>query len=184
MSTMNSELITTQKPEGRPLFDGKDESEVLAKLESAFTYGASDREACIYAGISPDSLYRYQTKNPEFRERKMALKAYPVMRARQTVVKALETDVDTAFKYLERHVPDEFGLKTKVKVEPGEGLGGTTTNYFLVLNNIDDPDRRRVIETTNRLLTEALAGETNPQATGSGEVGGGSETKGGAVGEL
>ncbi len=83
----------------------------LGKLEEAFAIGAGDKEACFYANINPDTLYEYQKKNPEFTERKASLKQRPVLLARQTVLKALETDVITARWYLERKRKDEFSTK-------------------------------------------------------------------------
>ena len=48
--------------------------EVIAKLEEAFAWGCSDIEACLWADIAPKTLYVYQEKNPEFAQRKAALK--------------------------------------------------------------------------------------------------------------
>lgn len=76
--------------------------DVLNKLEEIFALGGSDKEACFYAGISHQTLYNYQNENPEFVERKEALKEKPVLRARRTVVSSLEEDVDSAWKFLER----------------------------------------------------------------------------------
>ncbi len=52
---------------------------VIAKLEQAFLMGCTDEKACLYAGIVPSTLYRYQEDNPEFSERKTVLKTNPVM---------------------------------------------------------------------------------------------------------
>ena len=93
--------------------------EVIAKLERVFAYGASDREACIFAGISPDALYRYCKGNPKFAEYKELLKETPVLRARQTVVKALENDSRLAMDFLKNKKSEEFHEKKKVDhIEP------------------------------------------------------------------
>ena len=91
----------------------------LKKLEEAFAYGASDVEACFYADISHQTLYNYQKKHPEFVERKEALKLHPVLLARKTVVKAIETDSDLAFKYLERKQKSEFAARTELTGDGG-----------------------------------------------------------------
>ncbi len=40
--------------------------DTLAKLETAFSMGLPDEQACLYAKIDPSTLYRYQEKNPKF----------------------------------------------------------------------------------------------------------------------
>ena len=106
-------------PGGRPTVMT---DEALAKLEDAFAYGATDRQACFYAGIDPATLYRYQNEHPEFCERKEALKEQPVMAARKAVVDALRTDPALAFKYLERKQKDEFGVRTEIVGANGDPL--------------------------------------------------------------
>ena len=84
---------------GRPTIITQD---VLNKLEEVFALGGTDKEACLYANISHQTLYNYQDKNPEFVERKEALKETPLLKARRTVEKSLENDVNSAWKYVER----------------------------------------------------------------------------------
>ena len=114
-------------PGGRPLFDGKDKNLVIAKLERVFAAGGTDQCACLYAGISPDALYRYEKKFPKFRERKEALKGSPELRARLKVNREISHNVYTAQWYLERKVPDEFSRQLK--------LGGTDGGSI----KIEDP---------------------------------------------
>jgi len=101
---------------GRKVMDGK-EKEVVAKLEQAYAIGCSDVEACVYAGIDRATLFRYQKRNPEFRNRKEYLKAKPILQARQTVVKALATDANDARWFLTKKLPQEFGDKQVMSVE-------------------------------------------------------------------
>lgn len=104
---------------GRPTVITDD---VLHKLEEVFALGGTDKEACFYADIAPATLYKYQEKHPEFVERKAALKEKPVLLARQTVVKSLQTDVNSAWKMLERKDP-EMNPKTSVDItSKGESL--------------------------------------------------------------
>lgn len=79
---------------------------VLHKLEEVFALGGSDAEACLYANISTSTLYNYQKDNPDFLERKNELKQTPILLARQTVVKSLKTDINSAWKMVERKDPD------------------------------------------------------------------------------
>jgi len=109
------------KDEGRPLFDGKSVDVVLAKLEAAFGVGATDKEACIQADISESSLYRYEEKHPEFRERKHLLKTKIDLSARATVAAVItERDeknvpsnraLETSKWHLERKVSNEYANK-------------------------------------------------------------------------
>lgn len=87
----------------------------LDKLEKAFSLGSTDKEACLYAGISPDALYDYQAKNPAFIQRKDLLKQNPILKARTTIVDALKKDVNTARWFLERRDSD-FNAKSSVDI--------------------------------------------------------------------
>ena len=101
-------------PAGRP---SKMTPTVLTKLEQAFGIGCTDIEACLFADISVDVLYRYQKENPKFSERKAALKETPVLAARATVVTHLQEDPGSAKWYLERKKKDEFGPNQKIEAE-------------------------------------------------------------------
>lgn len=101
---------------GRPLFDGKDEKLIIAKLEEAWALGCSDVEAATFADISSSSLCRYLQANPTISERKAQLKTKPVLKARTTLLKAIdEGNGDLALKFLERKCRDEFATRTEVQ---------------------------------------------------------------------
>ena len=89
----------------------------LQKLEWAFKLGATDREACNEAKISPQTLYNYQLKNPTFLEQKEAWKSTSIFRARRAVIEGLDKDPNLALKYLEKKLPEEFGRKSEVGVK-------------------------------------------------------------------
>ena len=88
----------------------------VSKLEEAFAMGCTDPEACLYAGISRHSLYRYQAEHPDFATRKHDLKETPVLKARKRVVDEISNDTKAAQWYLERKKADEFGPKQTVDV--------------------------------------------------------------------
>lgn len=74
--------------------------------------GASDREACMFSGISPSLLYDYQQKNAEFLEQKETWKQQLAFKARRVVAEKIKRgDLTTAKWYLERKVKQEFSLK-------------------------------------------------------------------------
>lgn len=92
-------------------------TEILAKLEHAFSLGCSDVEACLYADIGTTALYDYQKNNPDFTERKQQLKENPVLKARTNVMADIESgDVDTSKWLLERKKKDEFGTKQSIDI--------------------------------------------------------------------
>ena len=95
--------------------------EVIAKLEEVFAIGGTDMEAIFYADISKDALYDYQLKNPEFTERKEKLKERPILKARQTVVKALDNPQQAQW-FLERKVKNEFAQRSEVTGKDGKDL--------------------------------------------------------------
>lgn len=98
---------------------------VLGKLEHAFSIGASDREACLYADINPTTLYEYQLEHPEFAERKESLKQSPLFKARVAIESALDRgDTQTARWYAERRDSD-FRPKSETDItSKGEKLEG------------------------------------------------------------
>lgn len=114
-------------PRGRPTLMTE---QVIAKLEQSFSLGCTDREACLVAGISMDTLYYYQNKNPDFCHRKELLKENPILKARTTVVNHL-SDPDHAEWYLERKARGEFATKQSVELtgKDGEPLKISVVKY-------------------------------------------------------
>lgn len=97
---------------GRPPVIDKD---VLNKLETSYSMGCTDSEACLFANISKQTLYNYQDKHPEFVERKEMLKKKLVLKARSVIADALnKKDEKTAQWYLERKCKDEFSTKQEI----------------------------------------------------------------------
>lgn len=103
---------------GRPT---KMTTEVIAKLEQAFAVGASDTQACFYAEVSVDALYKYIKKNPKFGERKEALKDNPVLKAKKTLVDNLDNP-ENARWYLERKLKKEFSIRQEITGEEGGAI--------------------------------------------------------------
>ena len=100
------------KTTGRPLFGGKNENEVLAKLQYAFSLDASTLEACNYADISPNAFYRYCKNNTDFRNKIDLLRTTVVFCARVAIFNAIiDGDMKTTRWYLERKLPQEFSVK-------------------------------------------------------------------------
>jgi hypothetical protein len=85
--------------------------------------GCTDLEACLYADIHPASLYNYQNANPDYIERKEALKKNPFMKARMTITGDLK-EVDTAKWLLENYdgQAKRGGNQTNTQVNVFAGL--------------------------------------------------------------
>ena len=100
---------------GRPT---KMTESTVKKLDEAFVVGCSDLEACLYAGISKQTLYNYQDENPEYIDRKEKLKENLKMHSKFNLGKSIteEKDVDNSKWYLERKCKDEFSTKSESKI--------------------------------------------------------------------
>ena len=94
---------------------------VLDKLRSAYLIGATDREACGFAGISHESLYKYQREHPEYTDEKQAWKDQPILKAKTTVIESLDTVKDAQW-YLERKAKKEFSQRTEITGEEGKDI--------------------------------------------------------------
>ena len=97
--------------------------ESIIKLEMAFSNGASDKEACFIAGIGMSTLYDYCTANPDFSEKKEALKDMLKYQARKNVAEQLHAqDIETSKWYLERKAKNEFAQRSEITGDKGEKL--------------------------------------------------------------
>lgn len=106
--------MADNNPVGRPTLMT---DEKVKELEWYFSRGATDLEACFLAGISKQTLYNYQDKNPEFVDRKEALKNMPKYKAKVNIVREIEKgDKETSKWYLERK-DREFKNKTDITTD-------------------------------------------------------------------
>ncbi len=103
--------------------------EMLAKLKMAFLIGASDREACAYAELTPSILYTYQKLHPEYVEQKEQWKETPILKARQELVKGLNNNPELSLKYLERKLKNEFSLRNELTGKDGQPIATNTIIY-------------------------------------------------------
>ena len=104
-------------PAGRPTVIT---DEVRAKLEEAFAWGCTDIEACLWAGIAVQTLYKFQEREPAFLERKHELKETPILLARKVVVDAVQSgDKDMAKWLLPRKKREEFSERFEADITSG-----------------------------------------------------------------
>ncbi len=88
--------------------------EVIGKIEEVAALDGSIEEMAYYAGINKETLYKWlQTDKPLF-HRIEALRQRPILKARQTIVKALDAP-GSAQWYLERKKKAEFSEKVEIE---------------------------------------------------------------------
>lgn len=117
------EVVSKQKTTQKKLWrQSVMTDEILSKLRDAFLNSATDEQACLYAGISEVTLYRYIDKNPEFWKEKERLKKMPEFSAKKVLVNAIHNwDEKTSQWWLERKAKAEFSTKTEVWLTDKEG---------------------------------------------------------------
>jgi hypothetical protein len=97
--------------------------EVIGKLEEAFCKGLNDGEACLFAGIKASPFYDYCQANPDFYEKKEALKKNLNIRSKINLHdKIMEGDKDVSKWWLERKAKDEFSTRTESTGKDGESI--------------------------------------------------------------
>lgn len=110
--------------------------ETVKKLEEAFAIDATVDEACFYAGITRQTYYNHVkedalegTEARRLFDRFEGLRNRPVLKARQTIVKALDTP-QYALEYLKRKRKLEFSERTETDLtSKNEQITGI--NYIL-----------------------------------------------------
>jgi len=101
--------------------------EKITELKTAFAIGCTDEEACAFANIGTSSFYRHLEDKPELREEFDRLKVSPILKAKDTVVKALRNAKDAQW-YLERKAKHEFATRTDITTDD-QPINITTMNY-------------------------------------------------------
>lgn len=121
--------------------------DVINKLEVAFAYCYTDKEACLYAGISHQTLYNYQEKHPEFVERKETLRLTPNLAAKRELVNGVTGNLDQARWWATHKMGDDFAPKTKVE------HSGTIDNPSSGVNEVE----KKLTADFNQKIKEAIA---------------------------
>jgi len=111
-------LIPSPFKIGRPLFNGKNSEQVVSKLEYAFSIDCTVKEACIYAGISTSSYYRFLNVEPEYRDRFELLRHTLPIKVKQTIANEIFAgNLKMTWWYAERKMATEFNKDQVVKLE-------------------------------------------------------------------
>ncbi len=93
---------------------------VIQKLRTAYTLGCSDREACFFAEIGRQTMYRFEKRNPDFRDQKEGWRMALILKARTVIIRAIENgNLELSWWYLSKKCPQEFGQSsTSKRVRP------------------------------------------------------------------
>jgi len=119
---------------GRPT---KKTKEVIRKIEEVAALDGSVEEMAYYAGVHPDSVYTWLKDDPDFSDRIKALRERPVLKARQAIIKSLETP-EGARWYLSRKKKLEFSERTEVTGAEGAPLTIQISETVAAKNNLSD----------------------------------------------
>lgn len=123
--------------------------ETVNKLEEVFAIGGTDEEACFYANISKQTLYDYQDKHPEYIDRKEQLKQKPFLKARQTIVKALDNP-QYAFEYMKRKKKEEWSERAELTGANGTSLMPEATSQAqLLADELNKLEKNAILSKSN-----------------------------------
>ena len=116
---------------GRPT---KFTDEVVRKIEEVAALDGSVAEMAYYADVHVDTIYAWMKENKEFSDRIAALRERPILKARQTIMKSLETPQGAQW-YLARKKKLEFTERVEQDV---------SGNLDLSFKWVDDNDNDTV----------------------------------------
>lgn len=102
--------------------------EVIRKIEEVAALDGSVAEMAYYAGVHVDTVYDHLKKDKEFSDRINALRERPILKARQTVIKSLDTP-EGARWYLQRKKKLEFSERTEITGADGAALSIEVVKY-------------------------------------------------------
>lgn len=113
--------------------------DVIDKLEMCFANGGNDKQACLFAGIHPATLYNYQNENPEFIERKEMLKESVSLHAINNVARKIKDkktpDLELSKWWLERRSKSEFSLRQELVGRDGGAIEVTAIDPTKLSSN-------------------------------------------------
>lgn len=124
------------------------DKEVENKVYNLARLGASDREICSTLDYSIKVFWQWKKKKAGRAEYLEMLRERPVLRARMSLLKGIDSDPHLALKYLERVRKDEFSLSN---AQNGSS-GPITVN---VVANMPRPYEQQQIQSGNEIEVES-----------------------------
>ena len=103
---------------GRKYFDGQDPEIVLGKVQACWSFDGSDEEAGAVVNLCGDTISNCVKEYPYLLRQKTILQHKMTIAAKQTVAQHI-TEIDSAWKYLERRHPKEYApLQKNANTDP------------------------------------------------------------------
>lgn len=100
--------------------------EMKSKIEEVAALDGSVKEMAYYCDVSHQTIYNWFEEDPELFERVERLRERPILKARQTISKSLETPQGAQW-YLARKKKKEFSERIEQTGADGEPLAVTIT---------------------------------------------------------
>jgi hypothetical protein len=108
----NNGRIVTGKPKGRPLAITKEKEDILINLLSD---GMSQAKACLYVGVSEDTIIEHKKRFPDFPERIEKAKMETHKLAHKSIKVGMTKDWKAGAWWLERTEPERFREKKEIE---------------------------------------------------------------------
>ena len=154
---------TKKNPKGRQKKPKKTDRAIV-ELKSLLSIGCNIKEACISAGIHPDTYYRWIKEDPKLADEFARAKQNIFRRVRMTLFKDAEDPI-TARWFAERRLP-EYKNKVGVDITP---LVQEKNQINILINNLNlnekDFEKENLANTIQR-----LAGKIIEQGTADSEL--------------
>ena len=155
---------TKKNPKGKQKSPKKTE-EAIRELKNLLPIGCSVKEACISAGISYDTYYRWIKEDAKLSEELSRAKQTIFKKARMTIFEDLKDPI-TARWFAERRMPE---YRNRVGVDIANPLVQEKKQINILINNLNLNEKdfeKENIEETIKLL----AGKIIEQGTGYSEL--------------
>ncbi|KUK98887.1 MAG: Uncharacterized protein XE08_0357 [Parcubacteria bacterium 32_520] len=146
---------TKKNPKGKQKSPKKTE-EVIRELKNLLSIGCSIKEACISAGISYDTYYRWIKEDKKLSEELARAKQNIFKKVRMTIFENVGNPA-TAMWFAERRMPE---FKNKVGVEVANPLIQEKKRINILINNLNldekDFEKEKLEGTLKKLAKEII----------------------------
>ena len=134
----------------------KKTKKVIRELRSLLLIGCSITEACVTAGISTESYYRWINSDEELRNEFANAKKNIFVKARKRIFENLD-DPTTARWFAERRMKE---FKPKIGIEADNPLVGEKKQINILINNLNlnekDFEKKQLANTIQKLACEII----------------------------
>jgi hypothetical protein len=129
----------------------------VERLITGFKMDCKPQECRLLAGITKDQLDYFKKMHPEFSAILDDVRKMPSIKARQTIIRALENDPRAAMWYLERKEADEFREKKQIE---------STGDLPILVQDIwpiNDDMKKQINENASQKETRSIMNDENKE---------------------